>query len=128
MNDFNTLFISVIDKLELAETHSECLLDFIRLILPTNNNLPNSVYRIKKRSTYSKIKTYYLCKICESKLVDNKCPSETCYSHKTIIKKHIQIHCANVTSQLEIILSNHLNSINDYLSIIKLFKLKLVLN
>lgn len=117
VQNFNILYLSLVDKLSLPVSHSDLLLEFIRIILPENNNLPCSVYKIKRKNVVNEIRAYKLCKICETELVDNKCSSENCLSHRTNIKKNIQVHCAKVSTQLGIILKNHSNSIKQYTSI-----------
>ena len=105
---FQTLFIALVDKLELPEKRSDILLDFVRLLLPINNNLPSSSYMIKK-SMDVKLSQYKICKNCFSELSKNVC--EKC--NDTNASK-IKIHTLNIAKQIITILDNHICHINDY--------------
>lgn len=48
LNEFNTLFMGMVDHLAIAETHKDVVLEFIRLLMPPDNNIPNSYNLIKK--------------------------------------------------------------------------------
>lgn len=116
VKDFKILYLSCVEKLAIPEINCEFLLEFIRLILPTDNKLPTSHYKIKKSINATEIIQYNLCSICERVLVDKQCPSETCFSQSTTIKKNIKIYTANITTQLQIILNFHTDSMKRYIS------------
>ena len=62
LKEFNTLFIALVDKFSLPENKRDSLLEFIRLLLPQENNLPKTYYMIKKGVNASEIKEISLCK------------------------------------------------------------------
>ena len=116
VEDFNTLFMVMVIKLALPHSHCSLLLEFIRLILPIDNNLPDSYYKIKNLNFKTNVSQFALCKICEVVLDKNKkCPSETCSSHRIIIKKNIKVLCSNISNQLITILSLHYKSMLNYI-------------
>jgi hypothetical protein len=116
--EFNTLFMSLITALNLPETHSERVYEFIKLILPENSTMLDTYYRFKKHFNYNLIKEIKLCHICHLELKDNKCLSESCVSHslekKVVIKKSIKVVTADIETQIRLVLHNHYSSIVKY--------------
>lgn len=116
VEDFNTLFMVMVIKLSSPQSHCLLLLEFIRLILPVNNNLPDSYYKIKNLNFKTNVSQFSLCKICEMGLDKNKkCQSDTCASHRIVIKKNINVLCSNISNQLITILSLHYKSMLNYI-------------
>jgi hypothetical protein len=118
LNEFNLLFMALLNKLSLPETHSEALFEFIKLILPTSNHVSESYYKYKKSFKNTLVKEHKLCHICKMKFVNNKCPSESCCSNreekKINIKKSIKVIEADIETQIRTILTNHFNTIVKY--------------
>ena len=55
--------------MSISESASDLLLNFIRAVLPLDNNLPDSYYKLKKKITKkSDIKSMKICCHCESVL------------------------------------------------------------
>lgn len=82
--------------MSLPEIHRELLLEFIRTIVPKENNLPLSYRSIKKKAGVTSIKEHSLCKGCgveienrkegESKII--KCDTALCLANRIGIKKN----------------------------------------
>jgi len=111
------------NKLNLAETHSELLFEFIKIILPENANLADTYYKFKKSFKYDLISETKLCHICHKELKNKICPSKTCISNnnaKQAIPKSVKIIIADIKQQLDIILTNHYQTIVEYKSILNL--------
>ena len=124
LSEYVTLFNSLTSRLYLSETQAEAIFEFTRLILPENNNLPESYYRLKNFTKNNLIQEIKLCNLCKSKLKNNKCPNETFGSislyrnNKNLIaKKSIKIIEANLLAQIQIVLTHHYESIVKYRSI-----------
>ena len=115
----------MVSTLALPNTHSEKLLEFIRILLPTENNIPNSFYVINKMFTTNLVKEYKLCHICKKQLANNKCPSETCLSNSQNahlnIRKSIKIVTADIKTQLNSIIKTNLDNINKYKSMLTIY-------
>lgn len=110
--------MALLIKLSLPESHSEALFEFIKMILPDSNNLPESYYRFNQSFKNKLLKSMKLCHICQSEFVDNACPSSTCYSKreekKINIKKSIKVVVADIKTQIHTVLSCHYESIVKY--------------
>ena len=115
VSEFNKLFLSCCDKMSLNEKDCNLFLEFIRLILPLDNNIPESYYKIKKLNHKSKIQEAFLCKTCEDKLDHKKkCTNEFCSSYNLTIKRPIKCYTANVKDQLNDILNKHYKTMIKY--------------
>lgn len=116
--EFNILFMSLITALNLPETHSERLYEFIKLILPNSSTMLETYYRFKTNFNYNLIKEIKLCHICQRELINKECPSETCSSHslekKIVLKKSIKVVTADIEAQIRLVLCNHYESIVKY--------------
>jgi len=67
VDEFCTLFSSCVSKMSLSEADTGLLLNFVRAILPIDNNMPDSYYALKKKmNQVSEIKVTKLCSRCES--------------------------------------------------------------
>jgi len=119
---FNVLFMLLLTRLNLPETHCELLFQFIQLILPETNVLDETYYRLKKKFKYNLIKEIKLCYLCHEQLKNNCCTNENCLSireeKKVVVKKSIKIITADIKTQLLIILGNNYSSIIKYKSIL----------
>ena len=99
VGEFNTLFMSLVDRLSLAETHCDLLLDFIRILIPKSNKLANSynmVQKLRKSELSLNFKVFKLCFLCQSSLNNRKCSSDTCLSNTQIKKKYIDVVVSNI--------------------------------
>lgn len=76
LNEFNTLFMGMVDQLALAEIHRDVVLEFIRLILPINNIIPKSYNLIKNSIAVPEIKTFMACKLCGEEVLALKIPGK----------------------------------------------------
>ncbi len=117
---FNIIFMSLISILNLSETHSNSLFEFIRLILPQSHTLPGSYYLFKRCFSYNMINEIKLCHICKLKLTKKCCPSDSCVSKNNSVKentkKSIKVVVANLKSQLLLILKRHYFDMINYKS------------
>ena len=86
VKDFSSLFMGIIDRLgNLPATQCEDLLEFIRIIIPEDNHMPDSYYKINKSFYKSKVIEFKLCSICQKELNSKKkCPSQTCVSYMSL--------------------------------------------
>ena len=120
LKEFNTLFMSLISKINLPETHSEILFEFIRVILPADNLLAETFYRFKKCFNFNIPKEKRLCSICKRELKDNKCPCSTCvsirFTKKEAIRRSIKIVSVGIRPILINILNNHYDKMIRYKS------------
>jgi len=119
ISEFNTLFMACVDRLSLADTHCDLLLDFVRVIIPKSNELANSYYMVqksRKNDLSLNFKVFKLCHMCQSKISFKKCSNETCLSNNQIKKKYIEVVVSNISSQIEEIISNNYGSITKYQS------------
>ena len=112
--------MSMTAQLNLPESHSEQIFEFIRTILPSDSCQPISYYLFKKLFEYDLIKEIKLCHICQSELnKDKNCPTESCASKRMDkiqnLKKSIKIVTADTKIQLEIIIKNNYDSIVKHL-------------
>lgn len=64
LGQFITLFCALVDKLALAESHRRDLLEFIRILIPDEINLPDSYNLILKSLKKPDISSFILCKRC----------------------------------------------------------------
>ena len=67
--------MSLVDRLSLAETHCDLLLDFIRILIPKSNKLANSynmVQKLRKSELSLNFKVFKLCFLCQSSLNNRK--------------------------------------------------------
>lgn len=126
LDEFLTLFDSLLSRLHLSETQAESILEFVRVILPDNNKLPESYYRFKSLTKTNLIKQIKLCNLCKKELVNGSCPNDSCGSSRIyqgnknlISKKSIKIIEADLKSQIEIVLLHHYEHIVKYKSIHK---------
>ena len=77
--------MGLVDKLGLSLKAGEVILETFRLVIPEENNLFESFYKINKSFLTSKIIKFQLCNICQKELNNKKkCPSETCFSNQTL--------------------------------------------
>ena len=124
VNDFNTLFLATVNKLAIAENQRETVLEFIRLLLTVDNNLPCSYNKIKKSVEMPDIKNNILCKFCNKKIEFEKIGRKKfkkftktlCISNRQGIKSKslVKVIEVDIVSQLRIILDNHKQSIDSY--------------
>ena len=70
--------MGLVDRLSMPESHRETLLEFTRLILPPDNNLPNSYYQIKKSIPTPNITEITLCKLCNELVIHEKGKKKQC--------------------------------------------------
>ena len=113
--------MATVDKLALPETQVDILLDFIRLILPIQNNCPLSYYSIKKSIGTPDITSTLICKICDGEIETvkphtKKCNTEGCASASLGLKSNsfIKVFNANIITQITRIYSEHHNTILKY--------------
>ena len=116
VSEFVVLFLACVGKLAIAETHCDMLLNFIRLLLPMDNNLPLSYRRIRKLVSEDGMKKLSLCSICFRELSKFKlCPSETCLSNRRPKTTITTICVASKRTQIANIVSRNISAINSYL-------------
>ena len=60
--------MATVEKLSLPESHRDIILDFIRLILPPLNNIPESYERLKKCIEEPDMKEFLICKGCQNEI------------------------------------------------------------
>ena len=135
---FNKLFMGTVESLLIPETRRDAVLDLIRLVLPTVNNLPTSYHMIQKTLPKPEMSSFMICKICgdeisSSKYNDSKeklnferrkrklkkCTNENCSSNKMALKSKsfIKVYSLNIFTQLKNILTNHEPTIKKYMGI-----------
>ena len=113
--EFNVLFQGCVGRMALPEAHCETLLNFVRLILPLDNNLPLSYRRIKKVVNDECMEKTVLCSICFSELNDDKrCSSETCSSHRKEKFLKTTVCVGNVKKQIEYVINANREAISSY--------------
>ena len=126
VSEFIILFISLVDKLALAENHCELLLNFVKMILngvDDENNVPTSYYKLKKTLPIPMINSFILCKNCNEevkiKIENGKkskiCSSEMCASRRLSHLRNkdlVKVYNSNIISQIREILNNHHMKIN----------------
>lgn len=117
--------MGMVDQIALAETHRDVVLEFIHLILPVENIIPNSYNLIKNSIAVPDIKTRIACKFCgeEVEIVKIKgqktqkiCKNELCVSKTSELKSKdtIKIFSSNIASQMKVILNNHHHTMQNY--------------
>ena len=82
-------------------------------MLPKENKLPESFYKISKSFQKAKVIEVKLCSICEKKLnLNNICPSKTCLSNLSPYRfKPIKVFILDIKKQITFILENNYDSI-----------------
>jgi len=120
---FNQLFLGVVGRLSMSAQHAEIMLEFIRLILPLDNNIPSSFYRIKNSILTPNVTESILCKLCKNKVTFQKgkkklCSNELCQASDKYLKSSdlIKVFNSNVETQIVSILDDHYQAIIDYQS------------
>jgi len=105
--------MGLVDKLGLSLTGGEALLECFRQVIPEENNLFDSFYKINKSFKKTKVKKVQLCNICQKELNSkNKCPSETCLSNQSLYNfKPIKVFILDIKKQISFILDNHYDAI-----------------
>lgn len=119
IGEFNTLFLGLVDRLALPDTHSEILLEFIRAIVPRSNNLTTSYHKIKQSKNSSSslyFNEFKLCSVCNSKLKQTDCESSTCLYNRLTKRKYIHVVISNIKFQIEQIITNNYDSLVKYKS------------
>jgi hypothetical protein len=113
--------MGLIDKISSPPAHCEYLLEVFRLVIPNENNLPESFYKINKSFYKSKVVEFKLCSVCEKRLnTKNKCPSESCLSNHCIHSfKPIKVFILDIKKQITFILENNYTSILNNLGNLK---------
>jgi hypothetical protein len=113
--------MGVVDKLNLSPIDAQCMLEFFRHVLPDENKLPQTFYKINKNIYKSKVTEIRLCNVCEKTLNSKrKCPSTTCVSNTSLYSfKPIKIFILNIKNQITFILDNHYDSILSNLAHVK---------
>jgi len=136
LGEFNKLFMSTVDKLAIPETQRDIVLDFIRLTLPSLNNLPLSYHMVEKSIQKPEISSFILCKICNQEISSLKydeseekkkiykkkkklkyCPNEDCSSNSLGLKSRsfVKVFSLNIFSQLNTIITNHEETMLNYI-------------
>lgn len=114
VKDFSALFMGIIDRLgNLPSAQCEDLLEFLRILIPNENNMPESFYKINKSFYKSKVIEFRLCSICLKQLNSNKkCPSQTCVSNMSLYSlRPIKIFILDINKQITFILENNYTAI-----------------
>ena len=116
--------MSTVEKLSLAESHRDVILDLIRIVLPVQNNLPTSYNQIKKSIKTPTLSEFLLCKICCKEIKQNKkdkrknkiCSTELCLSRTSGLKSNnfIKVFSSDIIAQIQMILSKHLDTMINY--------------
>jgi hypothetical protein len=126
VKDFSALFMGIISRLgNLPATQCEDLLEFIRVLIPSENNLPESYYRINNSFHKSEVTEFRLCSICQEQLNSKKkCPSVTCISNMSLHSlKPIKVFILDINKQITFILENNyqsiLNNLGKYFILVK---------
>jgi hypothetical protein len=114
------LFLNLIDKISISETHAELIFDFIKLIIP-DNNIEVSYYKFKKLFEHKLSKEIRLCNLCEEKLILKNCSNEFCASQqKTNTKKNTKttskLIICNIEEQIKKIISKNYDKMLEYKS------------
>ena len=112
----------MVSILALPDTHSDKLLEFIRMIIPVDNDLPSSFGIIKKKFTKNSTKEFKLCHICKRELINKTCPSAFCitnsYTPKFNISKSIKVVTADIHTQIHTVIQSNLDTLNRYNSML----------
>ena len=114
VQDFSVLFMGIIGRLgNSPATQCEDLLEFLRVLIPNENNMPESYFRINSLFHKSKVIEFRLCSICQEQLnAKKKCPSKTCISNMSLHSlKPIKVFILDINKQITFILENNYQSI-----------------
>ena len=109
VNEFAVSYLWLTQKLRISRIGREILLDFIRSLLPFNNNIPKSYRAILKSKKFSQPKPVKICSICYNDTLNCDCKI-------TNFKKTIEVLKFNLQEQFEYILSKEWSTIKNYRS------------
>ena len=130
INDFNIAFMSTVEKLNIAETQRDVVLDLIRITAPLINNLPESYRRIRNSLEKPDVVETLICYSCGKELSKEilyskkskdkkirKCQSTSCRGARLGLKANsiVKVYESNIFSQIEIIFREHLGTMEKYI-------------
>lgn len=123
---FNKLFLGVVGRLSMSAQHADIMLEFIRVLFPLDNNVPNSFYMINNSILTPNVTESILCKLCKNEVTFQKgrkklCSNELCQASDKYLKSSdlIKVFNSNVETQIISILDDHYQAIIDYQSKIR---------
>lgn len=109
------------NKLQLKRNSRGILLEFIRNLLPPDNKIAESYYKLLKFKNFKKPTRKHLCTICYEEIDISNINQHICYlntSCKTDLrKKHVEAIEFDIADQLGLILKKEWKTIQKYQSI-----------
>ncbi len=116
VEEFSIVFMSTINKIGVAKNQIDPILDLVRLVLPSDNELPTSFNIMQSFiDTSGLLSMHQICKVCNKELINGSktCINTECVNNK-LIKKTVKVFQSNIEEQIKIIFSNHLPSMLRY--------------
>lgn len=118
--EFNLMYTYICDQTKLNITEREMILKFIKRILPPDNIIPNSYYKLNKHMDLEKSKSLKLCPFCFDELNSNECANSNCVKNqnKLIYKlKPVELMKFDVESQLNHIIKKQWSYLSMHIKI-----------
>lgn len=115
LKEFCIIFLRFCNKMKLNKINRDLLLNFIKNILPINNNIPNSYYKLLSLLKIKIPKSKRICTLCHADLINI---NETQIFCRACNKNDpgIEISNFNLNDQLICLVKNQYHTIQNYKS------------
>jgi hypothetical protein len=119
IKDFAIAFVCVSNKLQLSEQATQTLLEFIRAVLPSLNNIPSALSKLLSGLNIDKPEEVRICSVCNQETNKAKCENRKCESN-SLTNKTIQcvenVIIFDIERQLREVLKREWNNFATYKS------------